>query len=58
MRDALSLLDQAISFSSDEVTVEDALTVTGSVSQSILGRLAKAIHEKDVAGSFKYLMNY
>lgn len=55
MRDALSLLDQAISFSSDEVTVEDALTVTGSVSQAFLSRLAKAIHEKDVAGSLQVL---
>ena len=55
MRDALSLLDQAISFSSDEVTVEDALTVTGSVSQTFLSRLAKAIHEKDVAGSLQVL---
>ena len=51
MRDALSLLDQAISFSSEKVTVEDALTVTGSVSQSFLSRLAKAIYEKDVASS-------
>lgn len=55
MRDALSLLDQAISFSSDKVTVEDALTVTGSVSQTFLSRLAKAIHEKDVAGSLQVL---
>lgn len=55
MRDALSLLDQAISFSSEEVTVEDALTVTGSVSQTFLSRLAKAIHEKDVAGSLQVL---
>ena len=36
MRDALSLLDQAISFGSDRVTMEDALTVTGAVSQSFL----------------------
>lgn len=55
MRDALSLLDQAISFSSDEVTVEDALTVTGSVSQAFLSRLAKAIVEKDVATSLQVL---
>jgi DNA polymerase III subunit gamma/tau len=49
MRDALSLLDQAISFSQDRVTYEDALTVTGSVSQNFLNRLARAILEKDVA---------
>ena len=48
MRDALSLLDQAISFSNEKVTVEDALTVTGAVSQVFLINLAKAIKEKDV----------
>jgi DNA polymerase III subunit gamma/tau len=55
MRDALSLLDQAISFSTDRVTVEDALTVTGSVSQGFLNKLARAIHEKDVAGGLNAL---
>lgn len=46
MRDALSLLDQAISFSRDRVTIEDALTVTGSVSQGFLNKLARAIYKK------------
>lgn len=55
MRDALSLLDQAISFSQDGVTVEDALTITGSVSQGFLNRLAKAVYEKDVAGGLEAL---
>ena len=58
MRDALSLLDQAISFSSDEVTVEDALTVTGSVSQTFLSRLLKRYMKKMSQVHFKYLMNY
>lgn len=50
MRDALSLLDQAISFSTNEsVTVEDALTVTGSVSQIFISDLVQAIYEKDVS---------
>lgn len=49
MRDALSLLDQAISFSQDQVTVDDALTVTGAVSQDYLNRLGRAIMERDVA---------
>ncbi|RHW30924.1 DNA polymerase III subunit gamma/tau [Neobacillus notoginsengisoli] len=49
MRDALSLLDQAISFSHERVTVEDALTVTGSVSQGFLYDMGEAVHEKDVA---------
>lgn len=55
MRDALSLLDQAISFSTNEVTVEDALTVTGSVSQEYLSRLAKSLNEKDVVTSLQIL---
>lgn len=55
MRDALSLLDQAISFSQDRVTVEDALTVTGSVSQNFLNQLAKAIYEKDAAAGLEAL---
>ena len=49
MRDALSLLDQAISYSQDQVTIEDALTVTGSVSQGFLNKLAHAFQEKNVA---------
>ncbi|RXZ01079.1 DNA polymerase III subunit gamma/tau [Fictibacillus sp. S7] len=49
MRDALSLLDQAISYSEDEVKVEDVLAVTGAVSQGFLSQVAKAFKEKDVA---------
>ena len=55
MRDALSLLDQAISFSAEKVTVEDALTVTGSVSQAFLGRLSQAIYDKNVAEALEVL---
>jgi DNA polymerase III subunit gamma/tau len=53
MRDALSLLDQAISFSEDGVTTEDALTVTGSVSQSLLNQLATSLIEKNVASALE-----
>jgi DNA polymerase-3 subunit gamma/tau len=55
MRDALSLLDQAISFSQESVTVEDALTVTGSVSQGFLNKLARSVLEKDVASGLEAL---
>jgi len=55
MRDALSLLDQAISYSQDRVTVEDALTVTGSVSQGFLNKLAHAFQEGDVASGLEAL---
>ncbi|WP_226086319.1 DNA polymerase III subunit gamma/tau [Mesobacillus sp. S13] len=55
MRDALSLLDQAISFSQDTVTIEDALTVTGTVSQNFLNQLARAIHERNAAAGLEAL---
>jgi DNA polymerase III subunit gamma/tau len=55
MRDALSLLDQAISYSQDRVTVEDALTVTGAVSQGFLNKMARAFQEKDVASGLDSL---
>ncbi len=49
MRDALSLLDQAISFSDGNLTIQDALSITGSVSQSFLTELVGAINDKDVS---------
>ena len=55
MRDALSLLDQAISFGSDNITLEDALTVTGAVSQSFLTKIVKAIYERDTAEALNQL---
>lgn len=55
MRDALSLLDQAISYSQESVTVEDALTVTGAVSQGFLNDLAKAVHERDTVKGLQSL---
>ncbi len=36
MRDALSILDQVLSFSDNEVKLTDALTVTGSVTKQLL----------------------
>src|SRR5690625_971195 len=45
MRDALSILDQAISYGGNEVTLEDVLAVTGSVSQNILTEMAEALLE-------------
>lgn len=55
MRDALSLLDQAISFGSDNITLEDALTVTGAVSQSFLTKIVKAIYNRDTAEALNQL---
>ena len=47
MRDALSILDQVLSFSDNEVKLDDALLVTGSVTKQLLKKyfLALAHHE-------------
>ncbi|MFS0865612.1 DNA polymerase III subunit gamma/tau [Fredinandcohnia sp. 179-A 10B2 NHS] len=55
MRDALSLLDQAISYSDDEVKLEDVLVITGAVSQSFLTNLVRAIRDRDVQNALKTL---
>ncbi|HHU19582.1 MAG TPA: DNA polymerase III subunit gamma/tau [Bacilli bacterium] len=47
MRDALSLLDQSISYSSEVVELEDVLAITGSVSQEKLTELINALFQKD-----------
>ena len=49
MRDALSMLDQVVSFSGEKMTIEDALLVTGSIGQDVFFQLAEALIEKDVA---------
>ena len=49
MRDALSLLDQVVSFSGESLQLEDTLLVTGSVSQDVFYNVTKAIEEKNVA---------
>ncbi|MGG0187660.1 DNA polymerase III subunit gamma/tau [Bacillus rhizoplanae] len=53
MRDALSLIDQAISYSDEVVTVEDVLAVTGSVSQRYLANLVECIYENDVSKALR-----
>ncbi|WP_449538300.1 DNA polymerase III subunit gamma/tau [Ferdinandcohnia sp. Marseille-Q9671] len=55
MRDALSLLDQAISFSDETVQLEDVLTITGAVSQSFLTNLVRAVRDRDVRTALKTL---
>lgn len=47
MRDALSILDQVLSFGDDTVTLENALLVTGSVTQSLLGEYVQAVQAQD-----------
>ncbi|MHA6252950.1 DNA polymerase III subunit gamma/tau [Oceanobacillus sp. CAU 1775] len=55
MRDALSILDQAISYSGESVELEDVLAVTGGVAQTILTEIAKAMHGKDVKHAMELL---
>jgi len=47
MRDALSILDQALSFGDGQVTLENALLVTGSVTQTLLGEYVQAVVQQD-----------
>lgn len=49
MRDALSLLDQVVSFSGELLRVEDALLVTGSVSEDVFYDITQNLLNKDVA---------
>lgn len=49
MRDALSLLDQVVSFSNESVQLEDVLLVTGSVSQDAFYEIAQSLQQKEVA---------
>ena len=52
MRDALSIMDQAIAFGDDHLTLQDALNVTGSVDAQALNDLLKEIVEGDVKTAF------
>lgn len=55
MRDALSLLDQAISYSEDIVRLEDVLAVTGSVSQDKLALVIQTMHERNVQAALNHV---
>src|SRR5690625_7838122 len=49
MRDTLSILDQAIAYSDDDVMLEDVLAITGGVSQEILTSMLKEMYEQNVS---------
>ncbi|UTR16620.1 DNA polymerase III subunit gamma/tau [Salipaludibacillus sp. LMS25] len=53
MRDALSLLDQAISYADETVTQEDVLSIIGAVSQQLLHRVIEAVYSGDVAAGLQ-----
>ncbi|HLR20043.1 MAG TPA: DNA polymerase III subunit gamma/tau [Staphylococcus sp.] len=52
MRDALSIMDQAIAFGDDHLTLQDALNVTGSVDASALNDLFIEVVQGDVKNAF------
>ena len=49
MRDALSILDQAISFSDGQITMENAMEVTGSLTFEMMDQFMMDCQRKDVA---------
>lgn len=55
MRDALSILDQAISYSDGKVQLADVLAVTGGVSQQILTDIASAMYNKSAQEALQLL---
>lgn len=52
MRDALSIMDQAIAFGDEHLTLQDALNVTGSVDEASLNQLFTEIIDGDVKSAF------
>lgn len=55
MRDALSLLDQALSYNNQEVTTETALSVSGSFAQQVYADYLRAVHNQEVAPALEIL---
>lgn len=55
MRDALSILDQAISYGNKSIAVEDINVVTGTLSLDTVISLAKAIEQKSVQSTLEII---
>ena len=58
MRDALSLLDQAISYAEGKIEVDDIHEINGTLPQSQLEKLFKGIREKNVYEVFNIIDEY
>lgn len=54
MRDALSLLDQAISHATGKVSIQDVIELTGAVDTRKIGKLIEYIGNKDIEGSLEH----
>ncbi|MFD1316977.1 DNA polymerase III subunit gamma/tau [Loigolactobacillus zhaoyuanensis] len=55
MRDALSVLDQVLSFSDNHVTLENALQVTGSAAQKLLADYMQAVQAHNTPQALELL---
>lgn len=55
MRDALSILDQAISFSDGKITMQDAMEVTGSLTFEMMDQFIENCQQKQVAMALEKL---
>lgn len=57
MRDALSILDQTLSFSDNDITLDNALLVTGSVTKKLLQTYLAQISTSESAQALKTLQD-
>ena len=57
MRDALSILDQALSFQDEEILTEDIQLITGSVTQELLEEYLQALATKDTKTALDLLQS-
>jgi DNA polymerase-3 subunit gamma/tau len=57
LRDATSLLDQALAMGGERVTEEDVLDITGGVSQTQYARLAQFLAGRQVAETIEWMDN-
>ena len=55
MRDALSLLDQVISFSENEVTIDDVHEINGTLSQEKMSEFIKNIFSQDLVSVLNFV---
>lgn len=53
MRDALSIMDQAIAFGDEHLTLKDALDVTGSLDEADINTLFENVVQQDVHSAFE-----
>ncbi len=55
LRDALSILDQAISYSNEKVTIEEVNLVTGNLSYDRMIQLAEYFEKKEINGALEVI---